>query len=132
MGYDFTKGATRAAIIERITAGWTRDKTTSTCLAHELKLEFDTTVLWTVEEQVGPDEGQTKRFIGCYLLAEHVEIGQPWGWGHKDISESMGPCYYSVPLNFLDMVPVANERWRGMVRETQADWEKTAELKETE
>ena len=28
----------------------------------------------------------------------------------------MGPCYYSCPPVYLDMVPVANAQWRDQVR----------------
>ena len=40
-----------------------------------------------------------------------------YGWGYKDMEERVGPCYYSCPLAYLDMVPTANEGWRNRVRE---------------
>ncbi|WP_240754701.1 hypothetical protein [Parasulfuritortus cantonensis] len=42
--------------------------------------------------------------------------GKKHGWGYKDLCESMGPYYYTCPLSYLDMVPVANADWRGQVR----------------
>lgn len=35
------------------------------------------------------------------------------GWGYKDMTESMGPCYYTCPLAFLDAVPVPEGEQRG-------------------
>jgi hypothetical protein len=52
-------------------------------------------------------------YIGCDLLAP-ARKGE--GWGYKDLCESMGPCYYTCPLSYLDMVPVANAAWRDQVR----------------
>jgi len=50
------------------------------------------------------------------------------GWGYKDMTEQMGPYYYSVPLSFLDAVPLSElgdapgcaEEWRDKVRENAA------------
>lgn len=39
------------------------------------------------------------------------------GWGYKPIEESMHPFYYSCPLRFLKLAPVACEEWRAKVRE---------------
>lgn len=62
--------------------------------------------LWLVCEK--PDGA---RFIALFLIN-----GNDGGWGYKDMTEDMGPCYYDCPLAFLDMVPEANARWREKVR----------------
>ncbi len=58
----------------------------------------------------------TERYIGCDLL--RCERG--YGWGYKDLCESVHPYYYSCPLAYLEMVPVACETWRERVREYHA------------
>jgi hypothetical protein len=62
-------------------------------------------VLWTVWTS------PSGAFIGCDLMATHGG-----DWGYKDMEESMGPCYYTCPLGFLAMAPVASESWREQVR----------------
>ncbi len=40
-------------------------------------------------------------------------------WSYKDMSESMGPCYYTCPLGFFDLAPVAGaygQAWRDKTR----------------
>jgi len=58
----------------------------------------------------------TERFIGCSILGSDPGCG----WGSKDMEESMGPCYYSCPLSYLDIVPDPGgyaTAWREQVRE---------------
>jgi hypothetical protein len=76
--------------------------------------------LWTVWERIfTKDEKQAEpaqRWIGCDLL--HYQ--KDFGWGYKDMDEAMGPCYYSCPLSYLDLVPIdkfgGNAQWRELVR----------------
>lgn len=42
--------------------------------------------------------------------------GKESGWGHKGMDESVHPYYYSCPLAYLELAPVANEKWREGVR----------------
>jgi hypothetical protein len=45
------------------------------------------------------------------------------GWGYKDMSEEMGPCFYTCPLSYLDEVPDPGSyatEWRKAVREYHA------------
>jgi hypothetical protein len=41
-------------------------------------------------------------------------------WGYKDMSESVGPCYYKCPLKFLNLAPEPtseySKEWREKVR----------------
>ena len=75
--------------------------------------QFSGGVLWKVYEKSWNDGSRAPiRFIACDLL------GYSGGtWGYKDMEESMFPFYFSCPLIYLDMVPVANEKWRQAVRE---------------
>jgi len=75
-------------------------------------------VMWALHE--GGKVGETRTFIGCYLLAKHG--GDTWGY--KDMDESMGPCYYNCPISYLDAADEPTEgyaiEWRKKVRELAA------------
>lgn len=125
MGWLFTPDQTKKGMIAERTAGWSskdreNDKPSyivCTCLKHCYRGNNFSGVLWTVWEVVRKNREtdaveKIDRFIGCDLLRY-----QDGMWGYKDMEESMGPCYYSCPLGYLDMVPVASEEWREGVRE---------------
>lgn len=111
MGTYYTDGASRRDIVADLTKGWESETARSVTLKNCLRGN----VLWTVEE-VTPKGDKGDRFIGCYLLRPH-----PRGWGYKPMSESMGPYYYTCPLGYLNMVPVADAAWREDVRSTHAN-----------
>jgi hypothetical protein len=39
-----------------------------------------------------------------------------YGWGYKDMAEEMHPFFYSCPLGYLALVPVACAEWREGVK----------------
>lgn len=113
MGWDFTGGATKKDIIRECCKTQENDHGKWETLAHCVRGN----VLWSVKQVTVKATGKTTRFIMCDLLG--LEKG--FGWGYKDIDESMGPCYYSCPLSFLDMAPEdgtgnTNPGWREQVR----------------
>jgi hypothetical protein len=111
MGWDFTRGATKQDVVRELTADWTTNSgARSRCLRHCLKGH----VLWGVREVTLPDGG-TKRFISCDLLGR-----SGCDWGCKSMSEDVHPYYYTCPLSYLEMVPVACEEWREGVRRRHA------------
>jgi hypothetical protein len=125
MGWLFTHGSTRQGLIRERTANW--DRTTedgmlvkTNCLAHCFRGCRFSGVLWAVWERTFTKDNQeaqpTERWITCDLL--RYQMG--YGWGYKDMDESMGPYYYSCPLGYLDMVPLdqygGNEHWREGVK----------------
>lgn len=112
MGWTFTRDTTRGDVIADRIAAWSNDTHTGRTLRHCTKGN----VLWTVREITDKRAGMTERYIGCDLL--RCERG--YGWGYKDMEESSGPYYYSCPLAYLEMVPVACEAWRARVREYHA------------
>lgn len=118
MGWLFTSGQTRAALIRRLTESQDNDSARYRTLAHCTKGN----VLWAVQEVVFKiakpqyDAGVPYRFIGCYLLANQ----RGCGWGYKDMEESMHPYHYHCPLSYLDMVPEACPDWREQVRNWHA------------
>jgi hypothetical protein len=107
MGWLFTQYQTRKELIQRRTRDQDCDGVTYRCLRHTAVGN----VLWTVWEVTRPGD-ETRRYIGCDLMA----CDRGYGWGYKDLSESMGPCYYSCPPAYLDLVPPANPEWRAQVR----------------
>jgi hypothetical protein len=114
MGWLYTSGITRSELIARRTKPWENQGLSARCLEHTCVGN----VLWTVWEHT--KDGKAERFIGCDLLAGHNGSG----WGYKDMEESMGPCYYSCPLKYLDLVPEPDspyaKEWRTKVREYHA------------
>jgi hypothetical protein len=93
MGWYYANQS-RAATIQELTARHTLRKFTSG------------NTLWTVHELA-----DGSRFIGCYLMQKSGT-----DWGYKPMDESMHPYYYSCPLAFLAMVPVACQEWRDGVQ----------------
>lgn len=114
MGWLFTQGQTRAQLIQHLIRTQDSELARRVTLAHCTKGN----VLWTVREVTyktpasGYLPGFAQRYIGCDLLA----CQRRYGWGYKDLCESMGPCYYHCPLAYLAMVPEANAHWRAAVR----------------
>lgn len=107
MGWLFTHHQTRKELIARLT----RDRDSNGVIRKCLRRCTVGNVLWTVWEITRAGE-EVHRYVGCDLMA----CQRGYGWGYKDMCESMGPCYYSCPPVYLDMVPVANVRWRDQVR----------------
>jgi len=108
MGWLFIQEASKADIIHKLTRPEENAAGRRETLAHCVR----GTVLWAVVEITREHQAGSERFIACYLLAS--EPG--YGWGYKDMAESMHPYYYSCPLKYLEMVPVANADWRAEVR----------------
>lgn len=125
MGWLFTCGSTRRNQIDERTRSW--EHTTadgvlvkSTCLAHCYRGGAFSGVVWTVWERTFTKDGQdtepSQRWIGCDLLRHQRD----YGWGYKDMEESMHPYFYSCPLKYLNLVPVerfgGHAEWRDGVR----------------
>ena len=128
MGWSFPHGVTREDLIESRTRG--RQRTTddgvtvkATCLAHCYKQAVFCGVLWSAWEQRfmkgGVEAEPPRRWIACDLL--RCDDGE---WGYKDMSEGCGPCYYSCPLDYFELVPLdrygGNAAWREQVRSLHA------------
>jgi len=114
MGWTYTYGQDKAGLVAERTKAQENATTRWTCLAHSVRGN----VLWAVWESVDKATGAVKtRFIGCDVMGSH----RGYGWGYKDMEESMHPYYYSCPVKFLDMVPM--DQYPGSV-----NWEWRAEL----
>ncbi len=125
MGWLFTAGTTRRDQIEERTRAWERSSddgllVKTSCLAHCYRGGAFSGVLWTVWERTftsGDQQTQpTERWIGCDLL----RYQRDYGWGYKNMEESMHPYFYSCPLKYLDLVPIeqygGHPEWRELVR----------------
>lgn len=111
MGWLFTAGLTKRELIAKLIAPWTNDgsKTSGRTRAHCVRGN----VLWSVRALTIESGQEIDRWIECHLLGKE----KAYGWGYKDMDESAGPCYYSCPVSYLDMVPkVACAGWRDKVR----------------
>lgn len=132
MGWLFKSGATRRGLIEERRKSWERQSgemlVKSQCLAHCYRGCAFSGVLWSVWERTFTKDGEetqpTERWIQCDLL----QYQRDYGWGYKDMEESMGPYYYSCPRKYLDMVPLdrfgGNTEWR---EEVMAHHQRSAE-----
>lgn len=103
MGWHY-EHSERADMIRELT----EEHNGARCLAHTAVGN----VLWTVWEHAA-----VGRWIGCDLMER-----AGGRWGHKPMDEAMGPCYYTCPLRYLEMVPdVACPEWRDQVRAYHAE-----------
>ena len=79
-------------------------------------------VLWSVVRITALQDGVAHLKAGQYLDFIRCDLldCDRYGWGYKTLEEAMGPCYYSCPLEFLDMTPVQCQSWRDQVRRHHA------------
>lgn len=116
MGWYYTYGADRQDIIRELT----QEKETDTISFKTLgKFSNGYTQLFVVHQNTSKVTGETKRFIGVYLLQKSKE-----GWGYKPMEEGMHPYFYACPLKYLEMVPEECKEWREGVR---AYWQRRSE-----
>ena len=130
MGWSFKRGATKQDIIDDLLKPWdwvskaedenwtgkpAGTRTESVVLAYRCVGNS----LWYVRETTitKPSEvPATTKWIGVSLLDQDGS----YGWGHKDMDESMGPYDSSCPVEFLDMAPQPEgefcEKWREAIR----------------
>jgi hypothetical protein len=115
MGWSFRYGATKQDVIrDLIRDGSHDDANGSPVVGKTLAHCVRGNILWYVKEYT--DKDKAERFIGCSILG----VDKGCGWGSKDMEESSGPCYYTCPLSYLDMVPDPGGyagAWRVSVRE---------------
>lgn len=119
MGWTFTYShKTKKQEVDYLLSPYCRNAG-ATVLAHSLR---GNTLYSVVENADG------SRYIAVDLI-QYSRADQCYG--HKDLSESMGPCEVNCPLSFLDMVPEPehNYGWRDKVRAYHAA--RTAKAKRT-
>ena len=112
MGWLFTTGIDKSDLIRERTETSEFTNRDGDKIKHEsIRHCCKGNTLWSVIV-VHKNDVEVARFIGCDLLRKGHG-----GWGYKDMEESMGPCYYSCPLSYLDLAPVTNTEWREQVKE---------------
>ena len=129
MGWYYQNGGTRKALVRELTVSRTDSNSegitvTTTCLSHCFRGGVFSGVLWTVWQQTFIKDGRnaqpTKRWIGCDLV-QYVS----GNYGYKHLCEDMGPYYYSCPLGYLALVPIATyggkQYWRDQVKQHHAE-----------
>lgn len=106
MGWDFTSGASRQDIVRSILEGFKSDVKVlghaSTCYGRRLWVTVQTDSLTPL--------------VCLYLLDKQAG----YGWGYKDMDESMHPYYYDCPLKLLLGPGTHNQQsinWRAKVNE---------------
>jgi hypothetical protein len=81
-------------------------------------------VLWAVWERTFTKDGQTAQPTERWIICDLLRHQKDYGWGYKDMEESMHPYYYSCPLGYLEMVPIdqygGHAEWRECVRHYHA------------
>lgn len=107
MGWLFIRGASKADVIDDLITPEENEERRWETIAHCVRGN----ILWSVVEITYKDDRPSRRFIVCYLLRS----SQGDGWGYKYMEESVHPYYYSCPLKYLDMAPVADAEWRTKV-----------------
>ncbi len=132
MGWTFTRGASKEKIMDEILEPWDTTATEETAKSwygakpagtrtQSIVLAYRCVgdSLWYVRETTTtkPDGTVTvEKWIGLSLL----EKDGSYGWGHKDMEESMGPYDDTCPVEFLDMAPQPEGefcgRWREAIR----------------
>ncbi len=98
MGWSFTKNQSKRDLIQRLTS----DATDHPMLASSTIGNH----LWTVRRHPT---------LGLYIRLDLLSKEKGYGWGYKAMSEAMYPYYYTCPLRYLEIVPVANQEWRNAV-----------------
>lgn len=109
MGWLFSQGQTRSGLIHHLTQSEESDTHKRVCLKYSARGN----VLWGVWEVTDKQTGNIHKFISCDLMQKE----RNYGWGYKDMSESMGPCYYTCPLRYLKEVPLPDSEFAGPWRE---------------
>lgn len=104
MGWSVSESwNTRSKLVKYLTTNYENQ----TCLAHCLRGN----ILWSVWYLHKSND----KFIRCDKLQNYGREG----WGYKDMDESMHPYYYTCPISYLGMAPVANQEWRDLVVDYQ-------------
>lgn len=126
MGWLFPYGATRKSLVEDRTKAWERQVgemlVRTECLKHCVRGGRFRFVLWTVWRRTfvvdGAEVRPEERWIGCDLMQYSRDNH---GFGYKDMTEAEHPYYFSVPLSYLELVPIerfgGNPEWREAVVE---------------
>lgn len=117
MGWLHLSSATKKDVIKELQTH-RNNQETDTVKYQQIASSVRGNVLWSVVERTDKATLTTRRFIACDLLRSG---GDKFGWGYKDMDESVHPSYHSCPLSYLELAPEVDcEEWRVKVREYHA------------
>ena len=112
MGWLITPGATRAQVAQEVEQRYRASESVEVLD----KAFVNLSQLWLLVRETGKEP-----VILLYLIKSYGSRKKgTHEAGYKDMSESMGPYYYSCPLRMLEQAPVQNEGWREEVRKYHA------------
>jgi hypothetical protein len=128
MGWLFKHGCSRKDMIEERAKSWETTSgdmlVKSVCLAHCYRGGVYSGILWSVWERTFAKDGQTVKPVERWITCDLLRYRKDFGWGYKDMEESMHPYYYSCPLSYLELVPLDQyggyPEWREGVRRYHA------------
>jgi hypothetical protein len=125
MGWLFKSGCTRKELIRERADSWETNTNEmlvkSVCLAHCYRGGVFSGVLWSVWERTFTKDSQQVKPVERWITCDLLKYQRTFGWGYKDMEESMFPYYFSCPLGYLKMVPIEkfgrHAEWRAAVRD---------------
>jgi hypothetical protein len=128
MGWLFTHGLTREQLIQERT----EKQENEAGIWEYPHYKVIANCLWKVCRFTNKKTGEIKLFIALDLIGSQKN----YGYGYKDMDESMGPCYYTCPLSFFDIVPLPEnspyaQEWREAVKEYQQEQKRKRDLYNT-
>jgi hypothetical protein len=125
MGWLFKNGCTRKELIRERAENWEKETNDmlvrSVCLAHCYRGGVFSGVLWAVWERTFTKDGATMKPAERWITCDLLKYQNNYGWGYKDMEESMFPYYFSCPMKYLAMVPLeqfgGHPQWRECVEQ---------------
>lgn len=125
MGWLFTYGQSKQELIEKRVRKEENENGIWEYPEHALKGKC----LWKILYHTNKQTGESTKIICLDLIEAQYDKNSKgkkefYGYGYKDMDETMGPCYYDCPLSFLEKVPCPNSNyapaWRKKVIEYHA------------
>lgn len=96
MGWLFTRGQTKAELVKKLTTNEENANGKWEYTAHSLKGNC----LWKILRHTD-SAGNVVTLIALDMLSYQ----KGYGHGYKSMDETMGPCYYNVPVTWFKKVP---------------------------
>jgi hypothetical protein len=118
MGWLFTMGYTK----QRLVAERVKTQENESARWEYPKHRLVGSCLWKVCIKTDRETGMKE----SYICLDLIKSQKNYGYGYKDMDESMGPCYYTCPLSFFAIVPCPDDNsnaaeWRQAVRQYHAE-----------
>lgn len=109
MGWLFSKNQSKQELIKKRLQSHENDTIKWEYISHSIKGNC----LWKILKHTNKLTGEVKKVICLDLLSYQ----KGYGYGYKDMDETMGPCYYSVPVSWFKMVACPDAHYAKLWRE---------------